>query len=445
MPDDYFSLSENPQFYRNLFNEFDSQYREKILKALRDVVFDETRFSKYQNEEVFKISLMRYVSEQLVRGQLKRALEGKALLTRFDFKFKRNRTPDKAPIELQFDVIPNEIPCTNVHAIIGRNGIGKTTLLQDIIEAVSLKNTASFDIFFDGRQIAENSLRGSPNFFGSVVLVSFSAFDSFCFENYLDSESECPIHYVGLKAFNNHGEIILKTSEMLRNELRETIVNCLSRSWKRRYWLDVMENLERDVTIKSLGLKDYVECHYEEILKNSKDGLSGLIAKTQNLSSGYTIVLMILSKLIELVEEKTLVLIDEPESHLHPPLLSFLIRSLSSLMLDTNGVSILVTHSPVVLQELPQCCVWEVNRSGNEIVTKRPDIETFGENVSVLTKEVFGLELYRSGFYDVLKEQVNAGLTYDEIMNKFHHKVGMEARLLLKTLLVSTGDHNEEN
>ena len=44
------------------------------------------------------------------------------------------------------------------------------------------------------------------------------------------------------------------------------------------------------------------------------------------------------ARLVELVEEKTLVLLDEPEEHLHPPLVSALIRALSNLLIYRNGV-----------------------------------------------------------------------------------------------------------
>ncbi|MGN9540532.1 AAA family ATPase [Escherichia coli] len=63
------------------------------------------------------------------------------------------------------------------------------------------------------------------------------------------------------------------------------------------------------------------------------------------MSSGHAVVLLTLTRLVATVEEKTLVLIDEPESHLHPPLLSAFIRALSDLLLD-NGLSIIATHSP---------------------------------------------------------------------------------------------------
>jgi len=71
------------------------------------------------------------------------------------------------------------------------------------------------------------------------------------------------------------------------------------------------------------------------------------LKKIQLMSSGHAIVLLTITRLVATVEEKTLVLIDEPESHLHPPLLSAFIRALSELLYDRNGVSIIATHSPV--------------------------------------------------------------------------------------------------
>jgi predicted ATP-dependent endonuclease of OLD family len=66
------------------------------------------------------------------------------------------------------------------------------------------------------------------------------------------------------------------------------------------------------------------------------------------------------TRLVESVEERTLVLLDEPESHLHPPLLSAFVRALSDLLVNRNGAAIIATHSPVVLQEVPRECVWRL-------------------------------------------------------------------------------------
>ena len=79
--------------------------------------------------------------------------------------------------------------------------------------------------------------------------------------------------------------------------------------------------------------------------------------------------------------EQTLVLIDEPETHLHPPLLSAYMRGLSEILIAENGVAILATHSPVVLQEVPKSCVTIIRKYGQAVKIEKPRIETFGENI----------------------------------------------------------------
>jgi len=155
----------------------------------------------------------------------------------------------------------------------------------------------------------------------------------------------------------------------------------------------------------------------------------------KKMSSGHSIVLLTLTRLVELVEEKTLVLLDEPESHLHPPLLSAFTRAVSELLYNRNGVAIVATHSPVVLQEVPRSCVWKLTRSRLEARSDRPDRETFGENVGVLTREVFGLEVSKSGFHEMLEQAVEDGGTFASILQHFNEQLGDEAQAILMTLL----------
>lgn len=136
-----------------------------------------------------------------------------------------------------------------------------------------------------------------------------------------------------------------------------------------------------------------------------------------------------------LVEEKTLVLLDEPEEHLHPPLVAAFIRSLSDLLIYRNGVGIIATHSPVIVQEVPKRCVWILRRSGNELVAERPCIETFGENVGELTSEIFGYEVTNSGFHKMLKEVSEKKSTYRSAEKEFNSELGKEARSILKSYM----------
>ena len=84
-----------------------------------------------------------------------------------------------------------------------------------------------------------------------------------------------------------------------------------------------------------------------------------------------------------------------------------------------NGVAVVATHSPVVLQEVPQSCVWKIRRSGTTAIAERPDLQTFGENVGLLTREVFGLEVTQSGFHKLLRDAVAERGSYARVLSKF--------------------------
>jgi ABC-type multidrug transport system ATPase subunit len=154
-----------------------------------------------------------------------------------------------------------------------------------------------------------------------------------------------------------------------------------------------------------------------------------------------------MTRLVEHVTERSLVIIDEPESHLHPPLLAAFIRALSDLLSDRNSLAVIATHSPVVLQEVPASCVWKLRRHGSQLVADRPTIETFGENVGVLTHEVFGLEVTDSGFHRDLKAAVRQGLSYEHVLGRFNGQLGGEAKAIVRSLIAvrdSDGPGNME-
>nr|WP_256473589.1 AAA family ATPase [Aliidiomarina quisquiliarum] len=155
------------------------------------------------------------------------------------------------------------------------------------------------------------------------------------------------------------------------------------------------------------------------------------------MSSGHAVVLLSVTKLVETVEEKTLILLDEPESHLHPPLLSAFTRALSDLLVNRNGVAIIATHSPVVLQEVPKSCVSILRRTRLISKVERPENETFAENVGVLTREVFGLEVSKSGFHDLLESSVNEGKSYEEIEQEYQNQLGFEGKAILRSMVTN--------
>ena len=55
----------------------------------------------------------------------------------------------------------------------------------------------------------------------------------------------------------------------------------------------------------------------------------------------------------------------------------------------------------------------------------------------MLTKEVFGLEVAKSGFHAMLQEEVDKGGTFEEISSLFGRKVGMEGMVILMSMVAA--------
>lgn len=90
-----------------------------------------------------------------------------------------------------------------------------------------------------------------------------------------------------------------------------------------------------------------------------------------------------------------------------------------------------------MLQEVPKSCVWLLRRSGEVAVAERPKCETFGENIGVLTREVFGLEVVQTGFHRLLAAAVAKGGTFESVVDLYGGAIGAEARAILQALVAA--------
>ncbi|WP_152184547.1 AAA family ATPase [Sulfurimonas indica] len=409
----FFSLGQSSEYYVTI-QKLNPQLKELFLTNIRDIVFDKELQLKALEEEVTRTSLLRDTSIVTVKEQYFRILNGDAILTPYNFKYKTRQSNTEAGYKLTFNVEPKSNPPTNIHILIGRNGVGKTHLLNNMV-----KSFLQLDESKGSFQQIKDEWEDSGEFFSRVVSVSYSAFDPF--QPY--SEKEYPNYsYIGLKKTD---ENTTKNHAELAEEFSNSIEHCF-RTGKKDKWLNAMQSLESSTLFNEINIAHIAEESVKA--KNIKKIF-------KRLSSGHSIVLLTLTKLVEKVEEKTLVLLDEPEAHLHPPLLSAFIRSLSDLLVNRNAVGIIATHSPVIVQEVPKSCVWKLSRFRYEAKAERFEHETFGETIGKITREVFDLEVNESGFYKLLSDDVNDGKTYEQIVQKYNGQLGFEAKLLLRALL----------
>jgi predicted ATP-binding protein involved in virulence len=74
-------------------------------------------------------------------------------------------------MELSFEVIPKSYPPTNIHVIIGRNGVGKTHLLNNMINSLVENNNSKYGFSSEGEKLLDRPL------FANLISITFSAFD----------------------------------------------------------------------------------------------------------------------------------------------------------------------------------------------------------------------------------------------------------------------------
>lgn len=451
LSDDFFSLAESPDFYEALYS-LGGDLCISVLNALNCIVlWDDTKL-KFNRQDVLMTSLMRDVNINTIFGQFYRIVTGKDSKEKIGFSFIRDEKHNFSRLNLSFRVDHRSLPPSNVHAVIGRNGLGKTTLLNEMISSLAgdIKPIHAYFMSHHGQRIEQN-------YFSTVVSISFSAFDPFCPpEEQSDQKKGTCYYYIGLKlsdserrAYNikrnneniyqnaSARNVILNNSAIdelmpvsyLREKCAQSILRCFSNEFKKNLWLRAIITLESDYNFKYLNLTELTNLTANETIERA-------IEKMESMSSGHLVVFLTISRLVEVLQEKSLVIFDEPETHLHPPLLSAFIRTLSMLLTELNGVAILATHSPVVLQEVPSECSWVLRRFGDLTDYNRPSIETFAEDVGVITKEVFQLEAGRSGFIDLFKDKVSQNLSFEEILRDFSGNIGYEGKALLRSMIM---------
>lgn len=429
LPEHYFSLGQSENYYETL-NTLSPELKQKVLMGLRDLALDQERFAEIASEPVMVDSLLRSVNSRTFKTKFTRLAVGDAALTRFDFSYELPAFAgsNESQPTLDFHVIPDTMPPTNVHVLIGRNGAGKSTCMQGLGRALLNTDNAGHPV---GKLLLPGLAEESP--FAGLVVVAFSAFDDFKIPA---DASGLKAEMIGLLAQGADGQQDQpKSAEQLRADFTRSLGNCRFGLRKRRL-IRALETLENDPLFKEANAASLLELDEGTFVEQAEQLF-------KRLSSGHKIVLLTITRLVELVDESTLVLLDEPEGHLHPPLLSAFVRALADLLIQRNGVAIIATHSPVVLQEVPASCVWVLRRSGAVVVAERPEMETFGENVGVLTHAVFGLEVTNTGFHKMVSDAVHKeGLDFDGVISKFEHQLGAEAMAIARSLVVSSQRSN---
>lgn len=426
----FFSIGGSGKYYQRI-NTLNNKTRNRILIGLNDLVFGIDTFNQLyeKNISVLNSSLLREFFVDEIRGKYHCLAHGKPELTEFSFSFEYFNDENRK-VDVSFEVTPNSLPPTNLHVVIGSNGVGKTNFLNKILRK-----------FF-------NEDLGLTK----VIYFSYSPFDK-PFQGIIEADiADYDYAFHGLlKSPFNNTENILNGGSDLERQFLESFMNCMKSISKMQRWIEMLKILTKN--------DDYLSDVFSYLLEEEDNEIDSekILGVYRSLSTGHKIIIKSLTHLVNSVTEKSLILYDEPETYLHPPLISAYLRAISWLLIDRNAIGIMTTHSPIILQEVPKSCVWKILRRGNVFNALRLENETFGENISLLNYEVFNLTASNSSFIDLLEKEVskiikeNQAKTNIEIFNQvislFEGELGTEARAhLMKSIKnIKAETNNEKN
>ena len=440
----YASRGADLDYYEKLYKLGRPTFR-AYFKGLRDIAFDDHAKASVEDLEGYRVSLQRFSGAERTLADASKLLKAETAPTRrrsagFRVKFKSKITHSSNSFTTEFDFrrqgrLPNRI-----NALIGYNGTGKTRLLSNLaIVASGYGYTTKQDLL----DRSAGRFVGTQPPFKAVVVVSYSAFDTFVIPGRTDEEKAqlrergeiFGYVYCGLRERDGDAPNGREPSYRLRtpNEIEQEFLAALGRvreAERLDALLDILKPLLRDPSFLRIGLTRLYANHDD-------DEIGDLF---RQLSSGHKVVIKIITELTAHIAESgpTLVLIDEPETHLHPPLLAAFLKSLRACLERFDAYAVIATHSPVVLQETPARYVHVLRRIGDQSRISAASIETFAEGLGVITQEIFNLGDDSTDWHDTLRRLALRN-TIEEIEQMFGRPLSFAAR----SYILSIQDEDE--
>lgn len=408
LEDSFCSLGQKKEYYSKLKELLGRKY-ESVLFALKDAAFYPDVHDKFEKNWIFRDSLLRTDTAERLLREAKHFAYGYDLRNLYSFKYSFKPKYSKSTINIDFSFNKaKEIP-DRIFAIIGKNGTGKTQLITSLPLDISNKN---LDVFVP-----------RPPMFSKVIAVSYSIFDDFEIPK---KTSQFNYVYCGLHQIKDgKREILSPKGQSLR----------FHRAWKK------LRSQERmDFWHKSLSSFIDKEIIDSFVIEDKKNGLTVSVSEfskvKKKLSSGQSIMLYIITEIISNIRYDSLILFDEPETHLHPNAISQLMNQIFRLVKKFDSYCLITTHSPIIIQELLSRNVYVLEKHVTEPSIRKIGFESFGENLSVLTEEVFSNKEIGKQYKKIIDRLIDNGYNYDDIIKMIKSDdvpVSLNTRLYIKS------------
>ena len=175
------------------------------------------------------------------------------------------------------------------------------------------------------------------------------------------------------------------------------------------------------------------------------DNASNTGIRQMHPSSGQLIFFRFALKLVSSIDDGSLVIIDEPETHLHPNLICDFVSLLYYVLTATKSIALVATHSAYVVREVPTHCVHVLSFSENsrKVNIGHVRLKTLGANIDSISQAVFGDgDNIIAKYHETLALGISKSkMTQEEILNKYASILSPELLIEIRALMKNEGEN----
>lgn len=416
LDDDYCSLGLNTHYYSGLKEHFTTSDCERILIALKDCAISIEQYENFKGDGTFITSLVRDLDSERARRQAKFIINGRSLEDAYNIKYLFSPYYNREQkIKFQLYFKHNAFPLERCAGIIGENGVGKTTLLGELVD--TLVNRKS------------SAMACDMPLFSSVIAICTTPFD--CFENIKqDVSTNLLMPYYYFCANQDKNEVIV--------QIKEAVERIRQRRMGFTELFGIYDKTIREeipeldaYTLWEVDSSD-LSCPKQIIYEDKLNHVISL------LSSGQLQLFLLITFIFSKINLDALLVIDEPEVHLHPRAINKFFKLLAKLLKQFQCFCIVSTHSPLIVRELLGEYVYIMRRNDDILTLGKIGIETLGEDISTLYEEIFGYDEGDTSLAAIIKEKKHDGKTTDAIVQSLSSDtlgLSVNTRMLINRIM----------
>lgn len=406
---DYCSLEIAPDYYSKVFELFgNTVIANELLTSLRDCAYNQNIYEEFCEDTCFKYSLLRDDSSGQAIKEAAFLLGGKDKTAAYSFSL--HFAPEYlggAYTDWTVRLLYDAPPFMRAVGLIGNNGVGKTQMLKKLVTDLTqeVKQTISLPLF------------------RSCLAISSTPFDGY--EKIEVENPRIPYQHFTIEQNSQYTEAgMLKCIHII---YQRPLIHRKS-----------MIQLYKEAIDELLGVEVGAFLVYDEENETyilDKDVLHEQISV---LSSGQLHILNLLTFILAHIHLTSLLIIDEPEVHMHPQIIVSFMSMLGRILNRFSSFAVIATHSPLLVREMVGQNVYLMRTVDGGIPNiSKVAFETFGADASELYLNIFEYNERVSSFYHYVN-LLGTKMNYEEAMHyilQYAPNLSLNARLSIRDYL----------